>query len=213
MPVVVSGVPELKKALKKYAPDLRKQMDNEIRVALKEVTDAAKAKIPGQAPGNLFNWNDKGTEVTSRTSKAREFPKYDSQLIRRGITYKMGSTRFNRAGFSGLYSLFNKDAAGSIIELAGRVHPQGRIQKANRQYGQSYKNVGQSNNPNAGRIFVGAMNGIGPLKQYDKFQRGRGRVLYAAYADNQGKALDATMKAIEKASKLLNYRVNYGKAA
>jgi hypothetical protein len=57
------------------------------------------------------------------------------------------------------------------------------------------------------------MNGIGPLKQYDKFQRGRGRVLYAAYADNQGKALDATMKAIEKASKLLNYRVNYGKAA
>lgn len=213
MPVVVSGVPELKRALKKYAPDLRKQMDAEIRVALKEVTDAAKAKVPGMAPGNLFNWNDTGSEVNSRTSKVREFPKYDSGLIRRGITYKMGSTRFNRAGFSGLYSLFNKDAAGSIIELAGRVHPQGRVQKANRRYGQSYKDIGQSNNPNAGRIFVGAMNAVGPLKQYDKFARGRGRLLYAAYAENQGKALDATMRAIDKASRLLNERTKTRKAA
>ena len=213
MPVVVSGVPELKRALKKYAPDLRKQMDAEIRVALKEVTDAAKAKVPGMAPGNLFNWNDTGSEVSSRTSKVREFPKYDSGLIRRGITYKMGSTRFNRAGFSGLYSLFNKDAAGSIIELAGRVHPQGRVQKANRRYSQSYKDIGQSNNPNAGRIFVGAMNGVGPLKQYDKFSRGRGRLLYAAYAENQGKALDATMRAIDKASRLLNERTKTRKAA
>jgi hypothetical protein len=57
------------------------------------------------------------------------------------------------------------------------------------------------------------MNGIGPLKQYDKFQRGRGRVLYAAYADNQGKALDATMRAIDKASRLLNERTKIRKAA
>ncbi len=213
MPVVISGVPELKRALKKYAPDLRKQMDDEIRVALKEVTNAAKAKVPAQAPGNLYNWNDKGMEVNSRTSKVREFPKYDSGLIRRGMTYKMGASRFNRQGFSGLYSLFNKDAAGSIIELAGRVHPQGRIQKAGRKYGQSYKNIGQSNNPNAGRIFVGAMNGVGPLKQYDKFSRGRGRLLYAAYAENQGKALDATMRAIDKASRLLNERTKSRKAA
>jgi hypothetical protein len=134
-------------------------------------------------------------------------------MIRRGITYKMGATKRNRQGFSALYSLFNSDAAGAIAEWAGRVNPGGRVQKAGRNYGQSSKNIGQSNNPNAGRIFVGAMNGIGPLKQYDKFNRGRGRILYAAYADNSGKALDSVMKAIDKASKLLNYRVNYGKAA
>lgn len=213
MPVVVSGVPELKRALKKFAPDLRYQMDAEIRVALKEVTTAAKAKVPGQAPGNLYNWNDKGTESISRTSKARAFPKYDAGEIRRGITYKMGSTRFNPAGFSALYSLFNKDAAGVIAEWAGRVNPAGRIQKAGRRYGQGSQNIGQSNNPNAGRIFVGAMNGIGPLKQYDKFARGRGRLLYAAYAENQGKALDSVMKAIDKASKLLNQRTQARKAA
>jgi hypothetical protein len=213
MPVVVSGVPELKKALKKYAPDLRKQMDAEIRVALREVTSAAKAKVPGMAPGNLYNWNDKGGDAISRTSKTRAFPKYDGALIRRGITYKLGATKRNRLGFSSLYSLLNSDAVGVIIETAGRVNPYGRTQKAGRRYGQGSQNIGQSNNPNAGRIFVGAMNDIGPLKQYDKFSRGKGRLLYAAYADNQGKALDAVFKAIDKASKLLDERATVRKAA
>jgi hypothetical protein len=212
MPVVVSGVPELKRALKKFAPDLRKQMDAEIKVALAEVRNAARNKVPGLAPGNLFNWNDKGTEAISRTSKTRAFPKYNSADIRKGITYKMGASRFNSQGFSSLYSLLNSEAAGVIVEWAGRKNPQGRTQKAGRKYGQGSQNIGQSNNPNAGRIFVGAMNGVGPLKQYDKFERGRGRLLYAAYAENQGKALDAVFKAIDKASRLLNERSNANKA-
>lgn len=213
MPVVVEGVPELKRALKKFAPDLRKQMDAEIRVALKEVRDAARNKVPGSAPGNLYNWNDTGKEVISRTSKIREFPKYDATMIRRGITYKMGSTRRNKQGFSALYSLFNNDAAGNIAELAGRVNPFGRVQKAGRRYGQGSQNIGQSNNPAAGRIFVGAMNGIGLLKQYDKFERGKGRILYAAYAENKGKALDAVMRSIEKASSSFKQRTSARKAA
>jgi hypothetical protein len=213
MPVVVSGVPELKRALKQFAPDLAKEMNDEIRVALKAVTDTAKAKVPPSAPGNLYNWNDKGGEPTTRTSRFRAFPKYDAQLIRKGLTYSLGQQKRNRQGFAGMFSLFNKDAAGSIIELAGRVHPGGRRQKASRNYGESSKDIGQSNNPNAGRIFVGAMNDIGAMKQYDKFQRNRGRLLYAAYAENQGKALDAVMRAIDKAAKALNARTKTNRMA
>jgi hypothetical protein len=57
------------------------------------------------------------------------------------------------------------------------------------------------------------MNDVGPLKQYDKFERGRGRLLYAAYAENNGKALDATFKAIDKASRLFKQRSTVRKAA
>lgn len=213
MPVVVEGVPELKKALKKFAPDLRKQMDDEIRVALKEVVSAARAKVPGQAPGNLYNFNDRGEESITRTSRQRAFPKYNSGLIRRGITYSIGTSKTNSKGFASLYSLLNRNAAGVIVEWAGRVNPYGRTQKSGRRYGESSKNIGQSNNPDAGRIFVGAMNDVGPLKQYDKFERGKGRLLYAAYAENNGKALDATFKAIEKASKLFKERATVRKAA
>lgn len=212
MPIVVEGIPELRRALKAFAPDLRKEMDAEIRVALKEVVNAARAKVPGGVPGNLYNWQDRGIEPVSRTSKFRAFPKYDSNTIRKGLTYSMGRTRRNRYGFAGLYSLFNKDAAGAIVEKAGTISPFGRKQMGNRG-SDSTQVYGRSNNPDAGRQFVGAMNGVGQLKQYDKFQRGRGRLLYAAYAENQGRALDAVMKAIEKAAKALQARSTMKRAA
>jgi hypothetical protein len=186
MPVVVSGVIELKKALKQFSPDLLKEMNAEIREALKEVTDDAKAKVPGRVPGNLYNWQDDGREAKSRTTRARAFPKYNPLIIRRGLTYSLGTSKTNSRGFKALYSLLNKSASGAIVETAGRKNPYGSRES-------------QSNNPDAGRRFVGAMNDVGALKQYDKFERGRGRLLYAAYSENQGKALDAVMKAIDKA--------------
>ncbi len=134
------------------------------------------------------------------------------------MTYSMGRTKRNRYGFAGLYSLFNKDAAGMIIEFAGRVHSYGRTQKADRKFGQSHKDIGRSNNPNAGRMFTLAMNDL-PIKKFDNNDRNRGRLLYAAYADNQGRALGAIFKALNKAQDMFNARMNagaattYGKAA
>lgn len=212
MPVVVEGVGELKKALKKFAPDLLKEMNAEIRVALKEVVADAQAKVPSQAPGNLYAWNDNGVEAVSRTSRERGFPKYNGRVVRKGLTYSIGKGKRNRQGFAGLYSLFNKSAVGAIVETSGRLHPYGRPQAGNRN-SKSGKAYGSSNNPNAGRIFVGAMNDVGGLKQYDKFSRGRGRLLFATYAENNGKALDATFRAIDKASRLLKQRSTVRKAA
>ena len=213
MPVVVSGVPELRKALKQYAPDLLKEMNSEIKTALKEVIDDARAKVPGQAPGGLYNWNDTGVEAKSRTSRERGFPKYNGRVIRKGLTYSIGRSKRNRQGFASLYSLLNKSAVGAIVETSGRLNPYGKPQAGNRN-SKSSKQFGASNNPAAGRIFVGAMNGIGSgLKQYDKFDRGRGRLLYAAYAENNGKALDATFRAIEKANNALRARSTVRKAA
>ncbi len=191
MPVVVSGVIELKKALKQFSPDLLKEMNGEIREALSEVTKAARAKVPGSAPGGLYNWQDDGREAKSRTSRDRAFPKYNALIIRRGLTYSVGTSKTNSRGFKALYSLLNKSASGAIVETAGRKNPFGSKDS-------------KSNNPDAGRRFVGAMNGVGALKQYDKFERGRGRLLYAAYAENQGKALDAVFKAIDKAKTKFN---------
>lgn len=206
MPVVVEGVPELKKALKKFAPDLLKEMNTEIRFALKEVTADAKAKVPVSAPGRLTNWNDNGIAPQSRVLGRRAFPKYNSSVIRKGLTYSMGRQKRNPQGYASLYTLFNKSPVGAIVETAGSQNPYGRRQKANRKYGESFKNIGNSNNPNAGAIFVGAMNDVGALKKYDNKSRFRGRLLYAAYAENNGKALDATMRAIEKAAKAFNMR-------
>lgn len=200
MPVVVEGVPELKKALKKYAPDLLKEMNAEIKVALKEVTTAAKAKVPSQSPGGLYNWQDTGTVSKSRTGRATAFPKYNANVIRRGLTYSLGKSKPNRSGFSSLYSLLNKSASGAIAETAGRANPAGSPRS-------------QSNNPDAGKRFISGMNGIGAMKSLDRRQASTGRILFAAYAENNGKALDATFRAIDKATKLFKERSTVRKAA
>jgi hypothetical protein len=57
------------------------------------------------------------------------------------------------------------------------------------------------------------MNGIGPMKSHNNTQMARGRILFAAYDENQGKALDATFKAIDKASKAFKAMATLRKAA
>ena len=200
MPVVVEGVPELKRDLKKFAPDLLKEMNAEIKTALKEVTTVAKGKVPNQSPGGLYNWQDKGVISKSRTGRATAFPKFNANVIRRGLTYSLGRSKRNRSGFSSLYSLLNKSASGAIAETAGRANPGGSSRS-------------QSNNPDAGARFIGGMNGIGAMKSLDNRQKSTGRILFAAYAENNGKALDATFKAIDKAARLLKQRSTVRKAA
>jgi hypothetical protein len=99
-----------------------------------------------------------------------------------------------QSGFVSLFTLFNKSRTGAIIETAGRVgSPNPRA---------------ASNNPDAGSRFIGAMNGVGGLVDYaGRGQKSKGRLLYAAYARNQGKALNATLIAIEKAKRNLANRI------
>lgn len=194
MPVVVEGIVGFRKALNKLAPDIKKEMDKEVREALKPIIADARSKVPAMAPGGLFNYNYPGYERKSRTSRKRAFPDYDPKAVRKGLTYTLATRRMN-TGFVSLFSLLNKSATGAIIETAGRKNAGGDPQS-------------QSNNPGAGSRFIGAMNGVGALVDYaGRGRESTGRLLYAAYARNQGKALDATMKAIDKAKSIFAARV------
>ncbi len=117
---------EAQKALKKFAPDLYKEMNKEIRAAMRVVVDDARSKVPNQIDG-LSGWQDQGKEVVSRTAgKVRGFPKYNPDIIRKGLTYSLGRSRRNYSGFVNTYRLLNRSAAGAIYETAGRKNPQGR---------------------------------------------------------------------------------------
>lgn len=215
MPVVVQGVDNLKRALKKFAPDLRAELDATVKAELALVRDAARSRVPSRPPGNLYNWaRPKSTEdVATRTSKTRGFPIYNASVVRRGLVYRTGTGRFNPSGFAALYSLWNSSDVGAIIEVAGRKNPYGRPQMGNRG-SRSTQQFGRSNNPDAGRRFVGAMNGVGGIKGYDQNPKHRGRLLYSVYADRNGKTVDAVFKAINLAKRKFDARTSVtGKAA
>lgn len=201
MPVVIEGVVGLRKALNKLAPDIKKELDKEVRDALKPIIADAKAKVPGSAPGGLINWNNPGYERKSRTGRKNGFPSYDSSVIRKGLAYKATPSKIKSTGFVSLFTLFNRSRVGAIIETAGRLNPGGDPES-------------QSNNRDAGRRFIGAMNGIGGSGLVDYSGRGRkstGRLLYAAYARNQGRALNASLTAINKAQMALVTRIQNSK--
>lgn len=198
MPVVIEGVAGLRKALNKLAPDIKKELDKEVREALKPIIADARSTVPGSAPGGLINWNNPGYERKSRTSRKRGFPSYDSRLVRKGLTYSVAPSRFSNSGFVSLFTLLNKSAAGAIIETAGRLNPSGDPGS-------------QSNNPGAGQRFIAGMNGVGALKDYSgRGKNSTGRLLYAAYARNEGRALNAILTAVNTAQNNLVKRITSG---
>jgi hypothetical protein len=201
MPVEVKGLVETKRALKQLAPDLLKEMNKEIRVALKVVIEDARKSVTPNVTG-LYNWQDKGNVVVSRRKaqtrgapNLEAFPKYNPLVIRKGLTYSLAGSRRNSAGFVSFYRLLNKSRAGSIVETAGRKNFNGDSDS-------------QSNNRNAGAHFNRSIQGTyGGFKSIGKRDVDKGRLLYAAYFRDQGKVTDAVFKAISKAEKTLKARL------
>jgi hypothetical protein len=186
MPVEVKGIVEVQKALKKFAPDLYKEMNKEIRSAMKVVVDDARGMVQSNVY-QLESWQDKGKPVVSRTGRSLGFPRYNEVLIKKGLTYSLGRSRRNNAGFVSVYRLLNKSRVGAIIETAGRKNFNGDRDS-------------ESNNPNAGAHFNRAIQGTyGGFKSIGNRRTDKGRLLFAAVYKDQGRVTEATFKAIDKA--------------
>jgi len=192
MPVEVKGLDETLAALREFEPDLAKNLNKEVRAALAPVQKQAQSLIPSDIQG-LSNWQfgSKGRKITRQNSafaQTGRFPKFNAGIAHRGIKIKIGRTKPNRAGFIALYRISNTTAAGAIFETAGRANPSGQPWNPKNS---SHK-YSHSKNPNAGKWFIDHINGslVGSGKS-------EGRVLYKAWAENEGKALAKTMKAVE----------------
>jgi len=102
---------------------------------------------------------------------------YDAAEVRRGITFKSTPSKPNRNGFRSLATIFNKSAAGAIYETAGRKSGM----------------VGNFS-PKLGGQLVG------------KNQKNKGRVIFRAVEEDEGKATGYILKVIQTAADKLNAR-------
>jgi hypothetical protein len=212
MAIVLEGGLDTLKALRKFTPDLYKEMNAEIRSAMSEVVSNAKTRVPQSIVG-LSQWSE-----SNKYAGQQNFPKYNGAIIRRGLQYSTKSSRPNKSGFVVLYSLLNKTAAGAIMETAGSQNPQGQpwvgpsVDRAFNNRKQSH-----SANPNAGSHFIRSLNQeVGSLKRVGSAERNkRGRIMYAALEAQQGRTNDKVMAAINKAVNKFNVTTNrsYGLAA
>jgi hypothetical protein len=132
MPASVKGGIELRKALRKFTPDLSKKMNAEIANALKPITKSARGYLPDT------------TEVLSgwlpRQMSEGSFPTYNPRIVKAGVGYKSSPSKPNRRGFRSLARVFNKSAAGAIYETMGRKTPTSRfVQNQTNKYSSQMK--------------------------------------------------------------------------
>ena len=195
MPAVeIRGNTDLRKALRRFAPDLDKELRTELTRALKPVVKQARGFVP--ATGDIMRgWQPRSF------SEAR-FPFYDYQTITRGIGFSTGVSKPNKNGFTSNAQIFNKSAVGAIYETAGRLgQPQPWVGP---KAGGTSKKVSRSNWEGAGAQFIQNLN----KQPIVSSLAGRGRLIYRAWAENRGVALAISMKALDKAVTTFYARAN-----
>jgi hypothetical protein len=213
MPASVKGGIELRKALRNFTPELAKETQKELGAILKPITAKARGFIPSTAP--LSGWAD------SNQKGAWSKRVWSAADAKRGIGYKTTPSKPNRSGFTSLVRIQNASAAGAIYETAGRKNPQGRPQAKMREViiptmrkdtgageerymTSTGKGYGKSNNPNAGQQFIDAMGGqiVNAYVRKEgavgrSSQKMKGRAIFRAFAEDQGRTTAAVIKAIE----------------
>jgi hypothetical protein len=116
MPVAVKGGIELRKALRKFTPDLAKETQKEMSALLKPITAKARGFIPSDAP--LSGWGKASVD-------ARWY--WDGKAAKKGVGYKTTPSKPNRSGFRSLARIQNASRSGAIYETAGRKNPGGNF--------------------------------------------------------------------------------------
>lgn len=182
MQIELRGNADLRKALRRFAPDLEKSLKVELKRGLAPVAKAARGFVPSDSP--LSGWS--GSSFSEGT-----FPIFNASTIKAKIGYTTAVSKPNSKGFSSMARVFNDSRAGAIYESAGRTNPQGQPWVGPK--GPAGKRYSHSNNPKAGEQFINAMPPLtGSLK-------GRGRLIFKAWAQDKGRAEGIVNKAITTA--------------
>lgn len=179
--VELLGDVELRKAMRKFTPDLEKNLRKQIGAALRPIVNEARGYVPATSP--MSGW-------AARSFNQGSFPTYSASTIKAGITYSSVPSKMNKNGFRSMASILNKSRVGVIYEGAGRKNPSGQPWVG--PNGPSGHKYSHSNNPGAGKKFI---ENLGPLSGSLK---GRGRLIYRAWGNNKGKAEGAVNKAISE---------------
>lgn len=215
MPVEVVGAVQLREALKRYAPDLSKELQKEIGGYLKPVVNKARSYVPDRAP--LSGWGLGTTQAYA--VNYRPFPKFYAPKMKHGISYTTVPSKPNKKGFVYLARIYNASAPGAIYEAAGRLHPNGRVVAQDiyrKQYGNPYgvdprKPLGigrdfKSLNPFASIQFINALPPIvkGPQSRGRPSRKMNGRLIFRAWAETHGQVVPKVLAAMVSAKDKFN---------
>ena len=178
MPVNVTGVKQLQKAMRDVDKDLNKEMSKNIKQAMLIVRDRARGYLPAQNDV-LSGWGKGTGSLETVKDPNRLFPPYDYAYAKSKVAYSAGQNKANNRGFKAAFYVYNNSRSGAIFETAGRINkPRGN----------------KSLNPDAPAQFNAAAEMLSSMKGQGKQ---RGRVIYRAWDETKNKVIPAVVEAID----------------
>jgi hypothetical protein len=178
MPVVVTGVKQLQKAMREVDQDLNKEMSKNIKQAMLIVRNRARGYLPAQSDV-LSGWGKGTGSIDTIKEPNRLFPPYDYDLAKKKVQYSAGQNKTNDKGFKAAFYVYNNSRSGAIFETAGRIgRPRGN----------------KSLNPNAPEQFNSAAEMLSSMKGQGKQ---RGRVIYRAWDETKDIIIPKVVNAID----------------
>jgi len=105
----VEGVSQVRADLRRFAPDLAKDVQRELAGEARRVADTARALVPDTAP--LSGW--------ARAWQGDRL-RWDTGAVRAGLRGSTAKGRVNADGFTTVVAVVQKSAPGAVYEVAGR---------------------------------------------------------------------------------------------
>jgi hypothetical protein len=181
--VKILNVKEDIRAFQKLAPELKKELDKEIKGLLRPILVQAQSLYPATDQVRPSGWRKGGFKSFSgigpmTQEQTRGFIAYDGTRAKQGLKTVTPKAKKGASGFTGFYGIVQRDTAGAIFETAGRGS------KASR----SRTRASRSRNPNASRDFIRTIekyHGVLPTARGEG--NDKGRALIKAFDNNKGK--------------------------
>lgn len=190
--VELEGVKQDIKTIRLLAPELKKELDKEIKGVLRPILIEAQSLYPstdqvrpsGWRKGGFKRFNGIGPMTLDQT---RGFIAYDGSRAKMGLRSISPKTKKNQVGFVGAYGIVQRDAGGAIFETAGRGSKASRARTR----------ASRSRNPNASRDFIQTVekyHGVIPTARGEG--NDKGRALIKAFDNNRSRAFAAVRSAM-----------------
>lgn len=198
----IQGLSSTISALERFAPDLKKALDKDIKVVLSKIVVEARSNIadPIHPSGWARENKNSGLIGPLQAGQGRgSFVPYDAAKARAGIKTVSADSKSSARGFRNSYGVIQRDKAGAIFETAGRGSKASRARTR----------VSRSTNPTASQDFIEAVskyNGVLPTAR--GLGQDKGRALIKAVDENKKNAQRAIFAAIKEAEKKAQARMD-----
>ena len=168
--IVLVGVEQTLKDLKKFDKDAVTKFYHSINKALALAKNEARSYIPDEPP--LSGWSRKPPANPRKSVRGgRGFPAWEPGLMRAGVVSSRAQGNVKKKDYTtSAGALINKTAAGAIFELAGRKPGGGKTAS-----GTAFKKILSDRNAPASRVVWRAVD-----RNRDKVEKDFARALFEA---------------------------------